>query len=54
MSYNENFIINFYRMLNVLINFHTNCIKQIKNSRSLTLAENNIGESVKERVLFKN
>ena len=41
-------------MLNVLINFHTNCIGQIKNLRSLTFAKNNIEKNVKERVLFKN
>ena len=38
-------------MLNVLINFHTNCIGQIKKS---TFAKNNIKKNVKERVLFKN
>ena len=53
MSYNENFIINVHRMLNVLINFHSNCIGQIKNVRSLTFAKNNIEKNVKERVLFK-
>ena len=41
-------------MLNVLINFHTNCIEQIKNLRSLTFGKNNIEKNVKERVLFKN
>ena len=42
-----------HRMLNVLINFHTNCIGQIKNLRSLTFAKNNIEKKVKERVLSK-
>mgnify|MGYP003503706741 CR=1 FL=1 len=38
-------------MLNVLINFHINCIGQIKK---FTFAKNNINKNVKERVLFKN
>ena len=41
-------------MLNVLNNFHTNCIGQIKNLSSLTFAKNNIENNVKERILFKN
>ena len=41
-------------MLNVLINVHTNCIRQIINLHSLTFTKNNIEKNVKERVLFKN
>ena len=44
-------MINVHRMLKVLINFHTNCIEQIKK---FTFAENNIEKNVKESVLFKN
>ena len=47
-------IINVHRMLNVLINFHTNCIGHITNLRSLTFVKNNIEKNVKERILFKN
>ena len=38
-------------MLNVNINFHTNCIGYIKK---FTFAQNNIEKNVKEPVLFKN
>ena len=41
-------------MLNVLINFHTNCIDRLKNLRSLTFAKNNIEKNAKECILFKN
>ena len=38
-------------MLNVLINFHINCIGQIEK---FTFAKNNIEKNVEDRVLFKN
>ena len=41
-------------MLNVLINFHTNCIGYIKNLCLLMFVKNNIEKNVKECVLFKN
>ena len=51
MSSNENFNINVHRMSNILMNFYTNCVI---NLRSLTFAKNNIEKNVKERFLYKN
>ena len=49
--YNENVLINVHRMLNVLINFHTNCIHRLKKLRSLTFTKNDI-EKMWKNVFF--
>ena len=54
MSYNENFIINVHRMLNVLINVHTNCIEQIKKfTFAITFVKNNIERTQKNAFFSK-